>query len=129
VSKIVLDASAALAVLANEPGADTIIPLLADSVMSAVNLAEVQGKLVERGMPNVDAMAAITCIVRDFEPFDFEQAAYAGSLITMTKALGLSLGDRCSLALAFHLNAPVYTTDKTWKNLQLDFPIHLFVKS
>jgi ribonuclease VapC len=93
--------------------------------MSAVNFAEVQGKLMERGMQNVNATAAIIRVVRDFEPFDFEQAAYAGSLITMTKALGLSLGDRCCLALAFRLKAPVYTTDKSWKTLQLGFPIHV----
>jgi ribonuclease VapC len=121
----VLDASAALAVLANEPGADKVIPLLADSVMSAVNFAEVQGKLMERGMPDVSATSAIIRIVRDFQPFDFEQAAYAGSLIVQTKALGLSLGDRCCLALAFQLNAPVYTTDRTWQNLNLGFPIHV----
>jgi ribonuclease VapC len=125
VSKVVLDASAALVVLANEPGADKVIPLLADSVMSAVNFAEVQGKLMERGMPNVNATSAIIRIVRDFQPFDFEQAAYAGSLIVQTKALGLSLGDRCCLALAFQLNAPVYTTDRTWQNLNLGFPIHV----
>ena len=124
-SKVVLDASAALAVLANEPGADKVIPLLTDSVMSAVNFAEVQGKLMERGMPNVNATSAIIRIVRDFQPFDFEQAAYAGSLIVQTKALGLSLGDRCCLALAFQLNAPVYTTDRTWQNLNLGLPIHV----
>ena len=124
-SKIVLDASVALAVLANEPGADEVIPLLADSVMSAVNFAEVQGKLVGRGMPNVNATSAITGIVSEFPPFDFEQAAYAGSLITMTKAPGLSLGDRCCLALGFNLKAPVYTTDKSWQGLDLGFPIHV----
>ncbi len=124
-SKVVLDASAALAVLANEPGADKVIPHLADSIMSSVNFAEVQGKLMERGMPHINATTAIIGIVSEFQPFDFEQGAYAGSLITMTKAYGLSLGDRCCLALAFHLKAPVYTTDKTWKNLQLGFPIHV----
>ncbi len=124
-SKIVLDASAALAVLANEPGADKVIPHLADSVMSTVNLAEVQGKLMERGMANVNATAAIIRIVMDFQPFDFAQAAYAGSLITMTKALGLSLGDRCCLALALSLKAPVYTADKSWQALDLGFPIHV----
>lgn len=124
-SRIVLDASAALAVLANEPGANKVIPLLADSVMSTVNFAEVQGKLMERGMPIVDATSAIIRVVADFEPFDFEQAAYAGSLILQTKGLGLSLGDRCCLALAFQLNAPVYTADKTWRKLNLGFPIHV----
>jgi len=124
-SRVVLDSSAAIAVLGNEPGADKVIPLLADSVMSAVNFAEVHGKLVERGMRDSDATAAIFRIVMDFQPFDYVQGAYAGSLITMTKALGLSLGDRCCLALAFQLKAPVYTTDKSWQTLDLGFPIHV----
>jgi len=50
VSKIVLDASALLAVLNGEPGADTLTPeLLNGATRSTVNLAEVQNKLVHRG--------------------------------------------------------------------------------
>jgi PIN domain nuclease of toxin-antitoxin system len=124
-SRVVLDASAALAVLADEPGAELLIPHLGNSAMSTVNLAEVQGKLMSRGMSEVAATAAIIGIVSEFLPLDFSQAVYAGSLIPQTKVLGLSLGDRCCLALAFHLKAPVYTTDKAWKSLKLGFPIHI----
>jgi ribonuclease VapC len=124
-NKVVLDSSAALAVLAREPGADQVIPVLSNSVMSAVNLAEVHSNLVQRGIPEEEARATIFRIIFDFEDFDYRQAAYAGALVAQTKPLGLSLGDRCCLALASRLNAPVYTTDKTWKNLQLGFPIHV----
>jgi ribonuclease VapC len=122
---VVLDASAALAVLADEPGAKQLIPHLGDAVMSTVNLAEVQGKLMGWGMSEVTATAAIIRVVSEFLPLDFSQAVYAGSLIPQTRALGLSLGDRCCLALAFHLKAPAYTTDKAWKSLKLGFPIHV----
>jgi len=124
-SRIVLDTSAILTVLEDEPGAEQVIQNAAESTVSTVNFAEVQGKLVDRGVPASKASEAILRVVGDIRPLDLAQAAYAGSLITHTKALGLSLGDRCCLALAFHLKAPVNTTDKTWKNLQLGFPIHV----
>ncbi len=49
-NKIVLDASALLAVLNREPGADRLTPeMLSTATSSTVNLAEVQGKLVMHG--------------------------------------------------------------------------------
>ena len=120
-----LDTSAILTVLEDEPGAEQVIQNAAESTVSTVNFAEVQGKLVDRGVPASKASEAILRVVGDIRPLDLAQAAYAGSLITMTKPFGLSLGDRCCLALAFHLKAPVYTADKTWQNLDLGFPIHV----
>src|SRR5204863_8283095 len=43
----VLDASAILALINNEPGADEVAEALPESVLSTVNLAEVIGKLVD----------------------------------------------------------------------------------
>ena len=57
--------------------------------------------------------------------FTTEQAKLAGSLIAQTGALGLSLGDRACLALGITLQAPIYTADKSWKNLRLGVHIHL----
>ena len=49
-NKIVLDASALLAILNREKGAERLTPdLLADATTSTVNLAEVQTALVRRG--------------------------------------------------------------------------------
>ena len=126
-SKIVVDASAILAVLEEGPGAEQVIENASRLAVSAVNFAEVQGKLVDWGTPDSKATALILGIVGDVHAFDRTQAAYAGSLIAQTKFLGLSLGDRCCLALAARLKAPVYTTDKTWNNLQLGFPIHVIL--
>ena len=124
-SKVVLDASAILAVLEDEPGAEQVMLNPTKSVVSAVNFAEVQGKLVDRGMPDADATGVILRVVGEIHTFDLAQAAYAGSLIAKTKSLGLSLGDRCCLALAAQLKIPVYTTDKSWRTLDLGFPIHV----
>jgi ribonuclease VapC len=124
VSSIVLDASALLAVLNQEHGADKLTPqLLSTAVSSTVNLAEVQGKLIDRGLNADDAWAAALTFVHEAIPFTSEHAKLAGGLITHTRPLGLSLGDRACLALGLALNAPVYTADRTWKNLKLGIRI------
>ncbi len=98
--------------------------LLADAVASTVNLAEVQTKLVSRGWPSEVAWQDAISLIKEAVVFKPEHARLAGDLVARTQPLGLSLGDRACLALAMALNAPVYTTDKSWKNLKLNVPIH-----
>ena len=125
-SSIVLDASALLAVLNAEAGADKLTPQLLNSATSStVNLAEVQGKLVGRGLSPRDAWEATISPIREAIPFTAEHARTAASLIAQTRALGLSLGDRACLALGIALKAPVYTADRSWKNLKLGLRIHV----
>ena len=125
-SNAVLDASALMAVLNQEPGAEHLSPsLLSEAVCSTVNLAEVQSKLVDRGIRSDDAWVAVLSPIHDSVPFDDEQAKTAGSLIAQTRPLCLSLGDRACLALALSLKAPVYTADRSWKNLKLGVRIYV----
>jgi PIN domain nuclease of toxin-antitoxin system len=126
VSRIVLDASALLAVLNREPGAEKITPrLLSGATSSSVNLAEVQSKLVSRGIKPDEAWEATISPIREASAFTDDQAKIAGSLIAQTSAFGLSLGDRACLALGIALKAPVYTADRSWRNLKLGVRIHL----
>ena len=125
-SKIVLDASALLALLNQESGAEQLTPeLLRDATISAVNLAEVQTKLVREGGDPDEAWELALAPISEAEPFSSDQAKIAGTLVKETRPLGLSLGDRACLALAIMLKAPVYTTDKDWKNLKLGIRIHV----
>jgi ribonuclease VapC len=125
-NKVVLDASAILAVLNNEVGSSRITPdLLSRATASAVNLAEVQTILVREGGDPDECWALATDPIPEVEPFTAEQARIAGELVQKTRALGLSLGDRACLALALSLGAPVYTTDRLWKKLKLDVPVFL----
>ena len=125
-NRIVLDASAILAVINGEPGADTLTPsLLARAAASAVNLAEVQAKLVSRGWTSDQAWEDATSPLREVLPFDEEQARIAGDLVIQTRQLDLSLGDRACIALGTVLNLPIYTAEKTWKKLKITVPIHL----
>src|SRR5664279_3677121 len=114
-NEVVFDASAILALLQQEPGAETLTDeIRVNAVASTVNLAEVQGKLVKKGIPPEMAWEDTLSAVAEAEPFTSRQASIAGSLITKTQKYGLSLGDRSCLALAIALKAPVYTTEQVW---------------
>jgi PIN domain nuclease of toxin-antitoxin system len=125
-NRIVLDASALLAVLNREPGADKLNPqLLSSAASSTVNLAEVQSKLVSRGLDPDEAWQVTLSPIRDAVAFSAEHARAAGNLVVQTRGLGLSLGVRACLALGLALKAPVYTADKSWKSLKLGVRIHI----
>lgn len=127
-SRIVLDTSALLAILHEEPGADTVtkrLESLDTFAMSTVNASEAYGKLLARGVGSAEAWEAVTASVPLLEPFDDEQARITGQLLPRTRSLGLSLGDRACLALAIVLKAPVYTADRAWKTLKVGVAIHV----
>jgi PIN domain nuclease of toxin-antitoxin system len=125
-NEIVLDASAVLAVIQHERGEERLTSdVLSRAVISTVNLAEVQSKLVKNGYSPAQGWEDTLKLVASFELFTSDQARIAGDLITTTEPYGLSLGDRSCLALAIALNAPVYTTEQAWRNLKLGVPIHV----
>ncbi len=125
-SRAVLDASALIALILREPGSDTLSPRLMSTAMtSAVNLAEVHGKLVRSGFSSDDAWTAANEPVHEVVPFTAEHAKTVGDLALPTRAFGLSLGDRACLALALSMQAPVYTTDRSWSKLDLGIRIHV----
>ena len=125
-SRVVLDASAMLALLNHESGSDKLTPeLLSDATCSTVNLAEVQAKLVSAGAAPDEAWEDTLSPIREAAPFTDAHARIAGSLVAKTRALGLSLGDRACLALGLALKAPVYTADKSWKQLKLGVRIYV----
>jgi len=126
VSRIVLDASALLVLLNREPGWEKLPPeRLLGATLSAVNLAEVHFKLVQRGVPLEEAWDDARGPIAETVPFTEEQARIAGGLVAVGKPLGLSLGDRACLALALTLKAQVYTADRAWKRLKLGIRIHV----
>jgi len=125
-NRIVLDASALLAILNQEPGAEKLTPeILSDASASTVNLAEVHSKLVDKGLDADDAWEAALSPVREAVPFTSQHARLAGDLMGTTRALGLSLGDRACLAVGIALNATVFTADRTWKKLNVGVRIHV----
>lgn len=114
-----------LAVLWGEVGANRVVAALADCIVSSVNLAEVQTKLVDRGRDEAIAWADILTLGLQSVPFDDALARAAGALVRTTRPYGLSLGDRACLALAIDRKATVYTTVKAWKSLNLGIRIEV----
>jgi PIN domain nuclease of toxin-antitoxin system len=117
-SDAVLDSSAVLALIFNEPGAETVKSVLPDALLSTVNLAEIITKLVDKGLPAEVARAAVKVLGAEIVDFDSNQAFLTGELRAATRAAGLSLGDRACLALAAKRNLPAMSADRAWGKLE-----------
>lgn len=116
---LVYDASALLAVIGNEKGREFVLASIAQEAgfISAANWAEVISKLAERGMPAQTIEEGLDSFGLTVVPLDAAQALAAGGLRPITKSLGLSLGDRCCVALAVLRDLPVITSEKIWAKL------------
>jgi len=122
----VLDASALLALLNNEPGESLVAEAINQmAVMSAVNLSEVVAKLHDAGIPAQEIHEILEPLGIEIIDFDLELAYRTGMLRLVTKKAGLSLGDRACLALAEQLGVPLLTADRSWKELPLSLDIQL----
>lgn len=122
---IVLDASALLALLFQERGSDVVERHLANAVMSAVNVAEVISKLVDKGLSERDAAKVFVDLMIPVRAFSEKAALETGRLRRLSQKSGLSLGDRACLAEAFVSESTVLTADKLWSTLPLDIPIEV----
>jgi ribonuclease VapC len=110
----VLDTSAIIAALMDETGSDLVFDRSDGSLVSTANLAEVFGYAARRQISSqlVDTFLSDTGI--DVVPLSRSEAVLAGKFIAMTRPAGLSLGDRCCLALAKTRNLPTLTADRPW---------------
>lgn len=128
-SSAVLDASAFLAYLRDEPGADVVADAIADGAsISTVNLGEVFSRVADRDADPADLARQMTdrglldgaITVEEFTSVD---AVEVGRLRPLTREHGLSLGDRACLALARRLALPAVTADTVWSKLDLELTL------
>lgn len=122
---VVLDTSALLAFLHREAGGESIAPLLANAVLSAVNWSESRQKLAR-----VDAdVDGIQCTLEQtgtsILPFTKDDANLAADLRGVGKQVGLSFADRACIALAQRLECPVVTADRAWAEIALSVEVCL----
>lgn len=87
------------------------------AAISAVNYTETLSKLIERGVEPAEAVAKVDDLPLVLVPLDRDLAEAAARLRPATRAAGLSLGDRCCLALALRHGAVAVTADKAWGRL------------
>lgn len=113
----VLDASALLALLLGEAGADKVRPELPDALMCTVNLSEVVGHYARNGAGEADIRQVIGPLPFERVPFDGDLAFMCGLMLPVGQSAGLSLGDRACLALAKRLNLRALTADRSWSSV------------
>ncbi len=120
---VVLDASAALAVLNDEKGASEVWSFLPGALISAVNAAEVAVKLIDGGTEVAKTNEFIQRLGLRVIPFDERDVMATARLRQGSRAAGLSLGDRACLALAERHGVPAVTSDRQWRKVELDVEI------
>lgn len=124
-ARIVLDSSAVVAMLLDEPGASMVSERVSSALISAVNMAEVISKLSDEQFSQDQTGIILNDLKLEVIPFDSNQAMTCGLLRTKTRHRGLSLGDRACLALAIQENATVLTADRIWAELDIGIKIEL----
>ena len=120
---VVLDASALLAYLHDEPGGDRV--RLAGAMISSVNWSEVMQKAIARGVETKGMRQDLESLGLIIVDFDAHQAELAAELWASTHTVGLSLGDRACLALGIARSANVVSADRSWQTLSLGVSVHL----
>ncbi len=118
----VLDASAVLTVINDEPGAAEAAEAQSffdHALISSVNLAEVLQKGAAIGLDPEELLSALRETEIGIVPFDDAMAAAAARLWPLTRSKGLSLADRACLALAAAVSGIAVTADRAWGGLEL----------
>jgi ribonuclease VapC len=111
--KYQLDASALLALLRDEPGADRVLVCVDVSAIHAVNLIEVFRKMLRNGVPSSEARVVVENlkipIVADLYPLE---TAELGSRFP-----SFSLGDCVCIITAQKTGRVALTTEQAWRGL------------
>ena len=119
----VLDASAVLALMGAEPGPENVVAALPSAVLASVNAAEVVTKLIREGAAPDAARIILIALGCPILPIDADLGLRAGALSALTRDRGLSLGDRCCLALAEREGLTALTADHAWSALGLPIKV------
>jgi ribonuclease VapC len=120
---VILDASAMLALIFGENGAENVIPFVQGSQILAINFSEVVARVIGIDGNPERAEVAANKLEIDIVPFDRKHAMLTAQIMSRTSAIGASLADRACLAFAEATGFPVLTADKDWSKLNLGVDI------
>ncbi len=118
---VILDASALLAFLQNEPGCDQVETALPEAIISSVNWAEVVQKSIAAAVDVKGMREDLEALGLRIVPFTAEEAEIAAQLWQKTRQIGLSLGDRACLSVGIRLDSVVITADQI--SITLNLPV------
>lgn len=131
-SNIVLDSSAVLAMILNEPGGDRVEVLLdrldagvrgTKAAISAVNWCEILTRLVRAGIPMSGERLSSILNGVEVVPFGKPEADTAAEYSRLDTSL--SIGDRACIALAFERGAVTWTCDRAWTRMKLPIKLEM----
>lgn len=117
---VVLDASAVLAFVRGEKGADRVLPHIGNAITSSVNLQEVVKEMALVDMTSEQIRKVLDDLRLDVRPHDENAAYVAGMLVLQTKQYCRGLGDRTCIGLGLELNLPVLTANQEWKRVEIE---------
>lgn len=110
----VVDASVVIAALFLETGWEKAAELLPVAAISAANVGEIASRLSRDGLDLASITAVLDALPLTIIALSGETAIAAGAMEPVTKAFGLSLGDRICISLSRQLALPAYTADRQW---------------
>jgi ribonuclease VapC len=124
---VVLDSSAVLASLLDEPGKEQVDAVINGAMLTTANLSEVVGYFAKLGADDVEISAMLTGLPYVLVPVDRELAVTAGMMRPAGEAAGLSLGDRMCLAQAHRSGGKAVTADRAWQKVagKIDVDVEL----
>jgi PIN domain nuclease of toxin-antitoxin system len=131
--RALLDASALVAWLLDEKGADTIERIIPVAAITAVNLVESLERAAVTEWSLGETVADLRAYGLDILPVEVEDAMQIPAIRAAGRAVPgragrsvLSLGDCCCLAAAKLRGIPVVTDDSAWLGLEIGVKVHLF---
>ena len=116
----VLDASAVLALVRDEPGGDKVAEHVGRGAISAVNLQEVVKELLASGLDQSIIRELLGELRLDVRAHDTDAAYATAALHEHTQEFGRGLGDRSCMALALSLGVPALTADREWRKVKVE---------
>ena len=123
--KAILDASALLALVFNEPGAEIVAAEARTSVILSVNFSEVVQKVISIDGNPERAEEAVDLLGIEVVPFDRRLARLTAELLEKTAFMGASFADRACLALGLASGAPILSSDQDWQKLDIGIDIRM----
>jgi ribonuclease VapC len=122
---LVIDASALLALMLEERGADVMRAAPPGSEISMINLAEVLTRLTKIGHSPDVALEKVRRMPLRIRAFRDAHALEVAKLLPLTAHLGLSFGDRACLTQGIFSAMPIITADERMSRAEVGVEIRM----